>query len=110
MINIQKKKKAANNRAEQIYGPVVERRQRVEKVKGTLYMLQRYRFLFNLPNSLMESIKQVVCIFKKGGCGLMLYRQNMKRLFEITKRANTCIKCSRVIWIQQMKQSKRIID
>ncbi|KAL4212827.1 hypothetical protein CU097_004625 [Rhizopus azygosporus] len=57
-IDIQKALEAANNRAEQIYGPVVERRQRVEKVKGTLYMLQRYRFLFNLPNSLMESIKQ----------------------------------------------------
>lgn len=51
---------AANTRAEQIYGPVVERRQRVEKLKSTLYILQRYRFLFNLPSSLLESIKQVI--------------------------------------------------
>lgn len=50
---------AANTRAEQIYGPVVERRQRVDKVRSTLYILQRYRFLFNLPSSLLESIKQV---------------------------------------------------
>jgi exocyst complex component 2 len=49
---------AANVRAEQVYGPVVERRHRVEKVKSTLYILQRYRFLFNLPSSLLESIKQ----------------------------------------------------
>lgn len=51
---------AANIRAEQVYGPVVERRHRVEKVKSTLYILQRYRFLFNLPSSLLESIKQVI--------------------------------------------------
>jgi hypothetical protein len=51
--------KDANTRAEQVYGPVVERRQRVEKVRSTLYILQRYRFLFNLPSSLLESIKQV---------------------------------------------------
>ncbi|KAG1452616.1 hypothetical protein G6F56_007769 [Rhizopus delemar] len=57
-IDIQTALEAANNRAEQIYGPVVERRQKVEKVKSTLNMLQRYRFLFNLPSSLLESIKQ----------------------------------------------------
>lgn len=50
---------AANTRAEQVYGPVVERRNRVDKVRSTLYILQRYRFLFNLPSSLLESIKQV---------------------------------------------------
>ncbi|KAI8970337.1 exocyst complex component Sec5-domain-containing protein [Mycotypha africana] len=57
-IGIKKALDAANGRAEQIYGPVVERRQRVEKVRSTLYILQRYRFLFNLPSSLLESIKQ----------------------------------------------------
>ncbi|KAI8641657.1 exocyst complex component Sec5-domain-containing protein [Parasitella parasitica] len=57
-IGIQRSLDAANTRAEQIYGPVVERRQRVEKVRSTLYILQRYRFLFNLPSSLLESIKQ----------------------------------------------------
>ncbi|KAG1118304.1 hypothetical protein G6F42_013231 [Rhizopus arrhizus] len=57
-IDIQRSLDAANTRAEQIYGPVVERRQRVEKLKSTLYILQRYRFLFNLPSSLLESIKQ----------------------------------------------------
>ncbi|CAO3587569.1 unnamed protein product [Absidia cylindrospora] len=48
----------ANTRADQIYGPVVERRQRVEKVRSTLSVLQRYKFFFNLPSSLLESIKQ----------------------------------------------------
>ncbi|KAI7903981.1 exocyst complex component Sec5-domain-containing protein [Cokeromyces recurvatus] len=57
-IGIQAALNDANNRAEQVYGPVVERRQRVEKVKNTLYVLQRYKFLFNLPSNLLESIKQ----------------------------------------------------
>ncbi|KAL0086050.1 exocyst complex component Sec5-domain-containing protein [Phycomyces blakesleeanus] len=48
----------ANTRAEQIYGPIVERRQRVDKVRSTLTILQRYKFFFNLPSSLLESIKQ----------------------------------------------------
>ncbi|KAI9248099.1 exocyst complex component Sec5-domain-containing protein [Sporodiniella umbellata] len=57
-VGLQKSLKDANERAKQIYGPVVDRRQRVEKVKSTLTMLQRYRFLFNLPSSLLEFIKQ----------------------------------------------------
>ncbi|GAA5808629.1 hypothetical protein MFLAVUS_002021 [Mucor flavus] len=57
-IDIQRSLDAANTRAEQVYGPVVERRHRVDKVRSTLYILQRYRFLFNLPSSLLESIKQ----------------------------------------------------
>lgn len=51
----------ANLRADQIYGPVVERRKRVENVRNTLSILQQYKFFFNLPSSLLESIKQV-CI------------------------------------------------
>ncbi|KAI8987114.1 exocyst complex component Sec5-domain-containing protein [Pilobolus umbonatus] len=57
-VNIKKALDDANTRAEQVYGPVIERRHRVEKVKSTLYVLQRYKFLFNLPSSLLESIKQ----------------------------------------------------
>ncbi|KAI8147481.1 exocyst complex component Sec5-domain-containing protein [Fennellomyces sp. T-0311] len=48
----------ANARADQIYGPIVERRQKVDKVRSTLTVLQRYKFFFNLPSSLLESIKQ----------------------------------------------------
>ncbi|KAI8083026.1 exocyst complex component Sec5-domain-containing protein [Halteromyces radiatus] len=48
----------ANKRADQIYGPVVERRQRVDKVRSTLSILQQYKFFFNLPSSLLEAIKQ----------------------------------------------------
>lgn len=58
-IGIQRALDDANTRAEQVYGPVVERRIRVDKVRSTLYILQRYRFLFNLPSSLLESIKQM---------------------------------------------------
>ncbi|KAI7871922.1 exocyst complex component Sec5-domain-containing protein [Spinellus fusiger] len=55
---LQKALQEANVRAEQIYGPIVERRQRVDRVRSTLTILQRYKFFFNLPSSLLESIKQ----------------------------------------------------
>ncbi|KAG0174880.1 hypothetical protein DFQ28_007669 [Apophysomyces sp. BC1034] len=48
----------ANAKADHIYGPIVERRQRGEKVRSTLTILQRYKFFFNLPSGLLESIKQ----------------------------------------------------
>ncbi|KAI9311707.1 exocyst complex component Sec5-domain-containing protein [Dichotomocladium elegans] len=48
----------ANVRADKIYGPIVERRQKVEKVRSTITVLQRYKFFFNLPSSLLECIKQ----------------------------------------------------
>ncbi|KAI8393547.1 exocyst complex component Sec5-domain-containing protein [Radiomyces spectabilis] len=56
--NLEKALEDANSRADQIYGPIVERRQKVEKVRSTLNILQRYKFFFNLPSSLLESIKQ----------------------------------------------------
>ena len=48
----------ANTRADLIYGPIIERRQKVDKVRSTISVLQRYKFFFNLPSSLLESIKQ----------------------------------------------------
>ncbi|KAI9492453.1 exocyst complex component Sec5-domain-containing protein [Zychaea mexicana] len=56
--SLEKALNEANARADQIYGPIVERRQKVEKVRSTLTVLQRYKFFFNLPSSLLESIKQ----------------------------------------------------
>ena len=56
---LEKSLNEANSRADQIYGPIVERRQKVEKVRSTLTVLQRYKFFFNLPSNLLESIKQV---------------------------------------------------
>jgi exocyst complex component 2 len=49
----------ANAHAEKIYRPVIERRVKAEKVRTTLNILERYKFFFNLPSSLLESIKQV---------------------------------------------------
>lgn len=49
----------ANTQADKIYGPVIERRGRGEKVRTTLNILERYKFFFNLPSGLLESIKQV---------------------------------------------------
>lgn len=55
----------ANSQAEKIYGPVVERRGKAEKVRTTLNILERYKFFFNLPSSLLESIKQASSILLK---------------------------------------------
>ncbi|RUP45221.1 exocyst complex component Sec5-domain-containing protein [Jimgerdemannia flammicorona] len=45
-------------RAQQIFGPVIERREKAEKIRSTLVILERYKFFFNLPSSLLESTKQ----------------------------------------------------
>lgn len=48
-----------NAQAEKIYGPIIERRGKAEKVRTTLNILERYKFFFSLPSGLLESIKQV---------------------------------------------------
>lgn len=84
----------ANARAVKIYGPVVERRRKVEKVRNTLAILQRYKFFFNLPSSLLESIKQA-CTYdyyaKIPSFDYWLYScsTNMRPLFATTRKENT---------------------
>ncbi|KAL7749949.1 Exocyst complex component S5 [Sorochytrium milnesiophthora] len=55
----------------QIYVPILDRRAQAEKVKSTLVLLERFKFFFNLPNSLLDSIQKnkfeaAVRDFKKG--------------------------------------------
>lgn len=38
--------------------PVLERREKIEKLRSTVGLLEPYRLFFNLPNTLQESIKQ----------------------------------------------------
>ncbi|CAG8528764.1 23855_t:CDS:10 [Cetraspora pellucida] len=61
----------AINRAEQVFGPVLINRNKAEKIRSTLSVLEKYKFFFNLPSSLMESIKQqnydvIIRDYKKG--------------------------------------------
>ncbi|KAF0492794.1 exocyst complex component Sec5-domain-containing protein [Gigaspora margarita] len=61
----------AINRAEQVFGPVLVNRNKAEKIRSTLSVLEKYKFFFNLPSSLMESIKQqkydvIIRDYKKG--------------------------------------------
>jgi exocyst complex component 2 len=44
--------------ATKAFGPILERRQKAEKIRSQLAMLERFRFFFNLPNSLRTSIAQ----------------------------------------------------
>lgn len=41
-------------RADEIYNPIIDRRARVEKIRSTLSVIERYKFYFNLPFSLIE--------------------------------------------------------
>ncbi|KAJ1672607.1 Exocyst complex component S5, partial [Spiromyces aspiralis] len=57
--------------ASRIYDPIMDRRMRAEKIQSTLSIIERYKFFFDLPHSLIEYAKQekfdtAVREFKKG--------------------------------------------
>lgn len=61
----------ANKYSEAIFRPIVDRRRKAEKLRGTLNMLERFKFFFNLPTALQESMAthkydQTVRDYKKG--------------------------------------------
>ncbi|KAL1921037.1 uncharacterized protein VTP21DRAFT_11672 [Calcarisporiella thermophila] len=61
----------ASVRASQVYGPLLERRAKAEKIRGTLNVLEKYKFFFSLPSTLQGHTKQrkydaVVRDYKKG--------------------------------------------
>ncbi|KAJ1917848.1 Exocyst complex component S5 [Mycoemilia scoparia] len=61
--------------ANQVYGPIMDQRMKAEKIQSTLSIIERYKFFFNLPHSLIEYTKQekfdiAVREFKKG-CKLL---------------------------------------
>jgi exocyst complex component 2 len=66
-----KKLKDVSDACGSLYGPIIERRLKAEKIRSVLGVLERYRFFFNLPASLEELIKankyeQAVRDVKKG--------------------------------------------
>ncbi|KAJ1668211.1 Exocyst complex component S5 [Coemansia sp. RSA 1813] len=61
----------ATQRADEIYNPIIDRRARVEKIRSTLSVVERYKFYFNLPSSLIEYTRKgrfdiAVREYKKG--------------------------------------------
>ncbi|KAF9976489.1 hypothetical protein BGZ73_008493 [Actinomortierella ambigua] len=45
-------------KAHEAINPLLERREKVEKLRSTMGLLEPYRLFFNLPNTLQESIQQ----------------------------------------------------
>ncbi|KAJ2878711.1 Exocyst complex component S5, partial [Coemansia asiatica] len=61
----------ATKRADEIYNPIIERRARAEKIRSTLSIVERYKFYFNLPSSLIDYTRKgkfdiAVREYKKG--------------------------------------------
>ncbi|KAJ2065362.1 Exocyst complex component S5 [Coemansia sp. S146] len=59
------------HKADEIYNPIIDRRARVEKIRSTLSVVERYKFYFNLPSSLIEYTRKgrfdiAVREYKKG--------------------------------------------
>ncbi|KAI8904442.1 exocyst complex component Sec5-domain-containing protein [Gorgonomyces haynaldii] len=58
-------------RADRLYGPILERRGKADKIRVALSILEQWRFFFNLPSSLIDMIKKgrfdgAVRDYKKG--------------------------------------------
>ncbi|KAJ1566656.1 hypothetical protein HK405_008942, partial [Cladochytrium tenue] len=45
--------------AQSLYGPMLERRDRAEKIRSALSILEQWKFFFNLPSTLEAAIKKV---------------------------------------------------
>lgn len=54
-------KLVAGHRADQVFLPVLENAVKAQKLRSTLGVFEKSKFLFNLPGQLMESINAVSC-------------------------------------------------
>lgn len=66
--------------ADDIYAPIMSRRQQTERIRATLAILERHRFLFSLPNTLHDNAKLVIC-------ASIIRRKNMMSLRCSIRRA-----------------------
>jgi exocyst complex component 2 len=46
-------------KANKLYGPVLERRSKADKIRIALSILEQWKFFFNLPSSLLDMIRRV---------------------------------------------------
>jgi len=49
--------------AKDLYGPILDRRNKAEKIRITLNILERWKFLFDLPRKLQECLRLVNIIY-----------------------------------------------
>lgn len=47
------------NEAHALYGPVLERRAKADKIRITLSILEQWKFFFNLGSSIREMVRKV---------------------------------------------------
>src|SRR4051794_32265995 len=52
---------AVTTRAKEVWSPLLDRRDQAERIRMALGMLERWKFFFNLPTSLQESVRRVGC-------------------------------------------------
>jgi len=50
--------------AKDLYGPILDRRNKAEKIRITLNILERWKFFFDLPRKLQECLRLVTIRFK----------------------------------------------
>ncbi|WVW81078.1 hypothetical protein I302_103069 [Kwoniella bestiolae CBS 10118] len=88
--------KVAGHRADQVFLPVLENAVKASKLRSTLGVVEKSKFLFNLPNQLMESINagkydQALRDYKKGTFlqssrqlipGVNASKEQQKRIFD----------------------------
>jgi len=49
--------------AKDLYGPILDRRNKAEKIRITLNILERWKFFFDLPRKLQECLRLVIINF-----------------------------------------------
>ena len=54
------------HRADQVFLPVLENAVKAQKLRSTLGVFEKSKFLFNLPGQLMESINAVRLVIARG--------------------------------------------
>jgi exocyst complex component 2 len=60
------------HRADQVFLPVLENAVKAQKLRSTLGVFEKSKFLFNLPGQLMDSIAAVrSLLLSLGRCGLV---------------------------------------
>lgn len=79
----------AGHRADQVFLPVLENAVKAQKLRSTLGVFEKSKFLFNLPGSLLESINSVRVFHMYRLCGLTGSRASMNKRCATTRRGSS---------------------
>jgi len=107
------------HRADQVFLPVLENAVKAQKLRSTLIVFEKSKFLFNLPGQLMESMNAVCNLFLqrmpkklitlKGKYDQAL-RDYKKGNFLHASKSGTLIPGLPAVTQQQKEQQKRVFD